>query len=64
MRLAVITKNIAVLAGINGHKSVSALARHVGRHRFTVYRALRQPNTYRPTYNAICAALPIRSLPR
>lgn len=54
-------KNLRKLAWINGHDGVTGLSRHVGKSRVTVWRAVRNPRRFGPTYAAIEKALPRRS---
>lgn len=54
-------ENLARLAWLNGHKGVAGLSRAVGKHRVTIYRAVKQPKRYGPTFRAIKRALPRRS---
>lgn len=60
--LEVNTKNLRTLAWLNGFKGVAGLARSLGRDRATVYRTVRNPQQYRPTYRALQSALRIRSI--
>ena len=53
-----ITKeSIQALAWGAGFKGVPGLARAIKRHRITVWRAVRWPDQFGPTYRLICEAL-------
>ena len=53
-----ITKeSIQALAWGAGFKGVPGLARAIKRHRITVWRAVRLPDQFGPTYRLICEAL-------
>lgn len=57
------TENLATLAGLNGHRGVAALARRLGRNRVSLYRALKAPRRFGPTYRALNQVLRNRSMP-
>lgn len=50
-------ENLSRLAHARGFRGVAGLARRVGRHRVSIYRALKNPNQNRPTMRAIERAL-------
>ena len=54
-------KNLRRLCGLNG-MTVVELARRIQRNKVTVYRAVRHPQQYRPTYQLVGHLLPQRSL--
>lgn len=54
---AVNTKNLRMLAWKAGHHGVTGLAKSIGRSRVTVWKAVREPNRFRPTYRAVLGAL-------
>ncbi len=56
------TKNFRYICGLNG-LTPSSLPKKIRRHRDTMYRALRNPGQFKPTYKRILTALPIREVP-
>lgn len=50
-------ENLQALAWKAGYKGVPGLARALKRHRITVWRAVRWPDQFGPTYRAILAAV-------
>lgn len=56
-------KNLKRICGLNG-TTPSELATCIGRHRDTIYKALRNPEHFKPTVREIEKALPIRRLPK
>jgi hypothetical protein len=52
-------RTLKILAWRAGHHGVSGLARHLGRSRETLHRAVRNPERYGPTVAAIKAAFGI-----
>lgn len=53
------TENIQRLAFVAGYKGVADLARSLRRNRVTVWRAVKDPQRYGPTFSAIKKALHI-----
>jgi len=51
------TKNLTELCWRKGFRGVPALARHVKRARSTIWRAVRWPDQFGPTYQKIQEAL-------
>lgn len=51
------THNLVSLCWAAGFPGVSGLARHINRNRVTVWRAVRWPDQFGPTYRAILEAL-------
>jgi hypothetical protein len=56
------TKNFERICGLNGLTPIG-LAKKISRHKTTVYRALKRPNQYRPTFELVERTLPIREVP-
>jgi hypothetical protein len=56
------TKNFKIICGLNGLTPLGLCGR-IGRHKTTVYKALREPQRFGPTVQAIEEALPVRELP-
>jgi hypothetical protein len=50
-------ENLNQLAWARGYRGVAGLARHLNRHRVTLWKAARQPDQHGPTFNLICEAL-------
>ena len=50
-------ETLVVACGLAGYRSVTALAKSIGRHRTTVHLAVRYPERYGPTFRAIESAL-------
>lgn len=57
------TKNYGRICGLNGLKP-SEVPSKIGKHRDTIYRALRTPHHFAPTIELLEKALPIREVPR
>lgn len=55
-------KNFRRICGLNG-LTVVELAKQIIRHRDTLNRAVRNPSQFKPTYERILKALPIRQTP-
>jgi hypothetical protein len=53
----VTTENLESLAWQRGHRGVPGLARAINRERTTVWRAVRWPDQFGPTYNLIVKEL-------
>lgn len=50
-------ENFTQLCWARGYRGVAGLARHLGRNRVNLFRAVRYPATHRPTYNLIVETL-------
>lgn len=50
-------KNLRLLCWQRGFHGVTALARHIGKHRTSVHRAARTPEKFSETYHLIQKAL-------
>ena len=53
----VTVQNLNQLCYVAGYRGVAGLARHIGRHRVTVWKAVRWPDQNGPTFNLISEAL-------
>jgi hypothetical protein len=49
--------NLRALCWARGFRGVPGLARRIRRHRITIWRAVRNPKQYGPTYQKISEAL-------
>lgn len=57
------TKNFARICGLNG-MTADEVARKIKKHRTTLWKAVKEPHRFKPTFQRICQVLPIRNLPR
>ena len=60
--VAITRDNFKRVCGLNGFTPEELITR-IERHKTTVYKALKNPAQFGPTYRKIQAALPIREVP-
>jgi hypothetical protein len=57
VRIPVTKENLVPLCYANGFKGVPPLAKKIGRHEKTIWKAIRWPDQFGPTYQKIQEAL-------
>lgn len=58
--VVVTVENLNELCWKAGFNGVAALARHLGRNRVSLWKAVRWPDQFRPTYSSIQKSLSVR----